>query len=64
VLAIPFILAINLPVRAYETGDMKWFWLALAVTVGYAVFCFISYILLAGKRRFAKASQIWHTSDE
>lgn len=59
-LAIPFILSINLPVRAYETGNMLYFWLALAVAFAYLVFVFISYLLLARDRAFASAGKVWH----
>lgn len=60
VLAIPFILSINLPVRAYETGNMLYFWLALGVALGYLAFVAISYLLLAKKRAFASAGLVWH----
>jgi glutamate:Na+ symporter, ESS family len=59
-LAIPFILSINLPVRAYETGNMLYFWLALGVAFLYLVFVAVSYLLLAKKRAFASAGQVWH----
>jgi glutamate:Na+ symporter, ESS family len=62
VLAIPFILSINLPVRAYETGDMLYFWIALGVAFAYLLFAFVAYLLLARKRAFASASQVWHRS--
>ncbi|MFW6289201.1 MAG: sodium:glutamate symporter, partial [Spirochaetota bacterium] len=60
VLAIPFILSINLPVRAYETGDMLYFWLALGVAALYLAITFVAYLFLAKKRAFASASQVWH----
>jgi ESS family glutamate:Na+ symporter len=60
VLAIPFILSINLPVRAYETGEMGFFWLALGIALLYLAFTFIAYLFLAKKRAFASASQVWH----
>ncbi len=60
ILAIPFILSINLPVRAYETGDMLYFWLALGIAALYLAFTFIAYLFLAKKRAFASASQVWH----
>ncbi|HKJ84514.1 MAG TPA: sodium:glutamate symporter, partial [Spirochaetia bacterium] len=60
VLAIPFILSINLPVRAYETGDMLYFWLALGIAALYLAFTFVAYLFLAKKRAFASASQVWH----
>ena len=63
VLAIPFILSINLPVRAFESGDMRYFWLALAVAGAYLLFVIISYLLLARGRAFANAGQVWHRDD-
>jgi ESS family glutamate:Na+ symporter len=60
VLAIPFILSINLPVRAYETGNMLFFWLALGVALAYLLFVFISYLVLARGRAFASGGQVWH----
>ncbi|TVQ96490.1 MAG: sodium:glutamate symporter [Spirochaetaceae bacterium] len=59
VLAIPFILSINLPVRAFITGNMVFFWIALAVSLGYLLFTVISYFLLCGRRAVAKPSQVW-----
>ena len=50
--------------RAYETGDMKYFWMALGVSLAYLAFVAISYVLLAKGRAFAKASQIWHQDDD
>lgn len=61
VLAIPFILSINLPVSAYETGDMLYFWLALGVALAYLLFVFIAYLGLAKNRAFARAREVWHT---
>lgn len=63
VLAIPFILSINLPVRAYETGDMLYFWLALGIAAAYLLFVFIAYLILARGRAFASASQVWHKDE-
>ncbi|MBU8912710.1 MAG: sodium:glutamate symporter, partial [Spirochaetales bacterium] len=60
VLAIPFILSINLPVRAFETGNMLYFWLALGVGLAYLLFVFVSYLLLARGRAFASSGQVWH----
>ncbi len=59
VLAIPFILSINLPVRAFITGNMVFFWIALAVSLGYLLFTVISYFLLCGRRAVARPSQVW-----
>ena len=58
-LAIPFILAINLPVYAHTTGNMLYFWLAMLVAAAYLVFSFIGFVLIAKKRAFAKAKEVW-----
>ncbi len=58
-LAIPFILSINLPVRAFITGNMLFFWIAVAVSVGYLLFVFISYVLLSRARAFARPASLW-----
>lgn len=62
--AIPFILSINLPVRAFATGDMSFFWLGLLIAVAYLLFCFIAYLFIAKKRAFAKASAVWHPEED
>jgi hypothetical protein len=58
-LAIPFILSINLPVRAFVTGDPFYFWLAVAVSAGYLLFVFISYLFLARGKAFKRAGEVW-----
>ncbi|MFW5683976.1 MAG: sodium:glutamate symporter [Spirochaetota bacterium] len=63
-LAIPFILSINLPVSAFETGNMLYFWLALGVAAAYLIFVFVSYLFLAKGRAFASANQVWHKDAE
>lgn len=64
VFAIPFILSINLPVRAFETGNMRFFWLALGVVILYLAATLVAYLLLAKKRAFASADKIWHKEAE
>ena len=59
VLAIPFILILNLPARGYETGNTIFYWLTLLAFAGYTVFVLISYRLLAGKRAF-RGSSLWY----
>lgn len=62
VLVIPLILSISFPLRTYVTGNMTYFWVALGISVAYLIFVFVSYILIAKKRAFAKASEVWlHT---
>ena len=59
VLAIPFILAINLPAYAATTGNMMYFWAGLGVSVAYALFTFIAFLFIAKKRAFASKKSVW-----
>jgi ESS family glutamate:Na+ symporter len=59
VFAIPLILSINLPVRSFVTGDPFYFWLAVAVSAGYLLFFFISYLFLARGKAFKRAGEVW-----
>jgi hypothetical protein len=56
VLAIPFILTINLPAKAYTTGSMTPFWIFMGIAVAYQIFVTVIYLILARKRRFAMPS--------
>lgn len=56
VLAIPFILAINLPAKAYTSGSMVSYWIFMAIAAGYMLFVLVVYLILARKRRFASPS--------
>jgi len=53
VLAIPFILTINLPAKAYTSGSMTPFWIFVLIALGYLIFVVVVYWILARKRRFA-----------
>ncbi len=59
VLAIPFILSINLPAKAGATGNMAYFWAMMGVSAAYFAYVLISYGLLAGRKRFAKPGRLW-----
>jgi ESS family glutamate:Na+ symporter len=59
VFAIPFILSISLPVRAFVTGNMAFFWMAFAIAAGYFVFVFVSYLVLAKDKAFAGPRHVW-----
>jgi ESS family glutamate:Na+ symporter len=58
-LAIPFILAINLPAKAGQTGDMSLFWLMVLISGIYLVLSLAAYFLLAGKRSIKQAASLW-----
>jgi len=60
IIVIPFILSINLPAKAYMTGDMSYFWLMMAIAAGYLAYVLIAYVLLARKKSFAKPGQLWY----
>lgn len=64
VLAIPFILSINLPVRAFVTGDMAYFWLAVGVSLAYLLFVVISYFALVRGRGVKRPSHMWLFEEE
>ena len=62
-LVIPLILSISFPVRTFVTGNMTYFWVALAISLAYLIFAFVSYLVIAKGRAFAKASDVWLHSE-
>jgi glutamate:Na+ symporter, ESS family len=58
-LAIPFILAINLPAKAGQTGNMALFWTMVVIAAIYLLVTMGSYLLLARKKSFRDAAQVW-----
>lgn len=60
VMAIPFILAINLPARAGQTGDMVPFWMMVSLSGIYLAVTLGMYVFLARRRTLAQAGKIWH----
>lgn len=64
ILAIPFILAINLPAYASTQNNMPLFWLAVLVSFVYMVVMFIAFLVLSKGRAFKKASTIWLRQDK
>lgn len=59
-LAIPYVLTMNLPLHTYVTGDYKWFWLAILVNIAYLVFTGIFFFKYAGKKSFIHKSTLWY----
>lgn len=57
--AIPFILSINLPAKAGQTGDMGYFWLMIAVAAAYLLVNVLAFFLVAGRRAFARPGTLW-----
>ncbi len=60
VLAIPMLLLINLPIQWYTTGNITYLWICIGGFAVYLVFSIVTYVLLAGKRRFARFGQLWY----
>lgn len=62
-MAIPMILLLNQPINYYLTGNATYLWITFIGFGGYIVFSLVAYILLAGKRAFAKFGKIWYTEE-
>lgn len=58
-LAIPFILAINLPAYSVTTGNPLYFWLAMGISVAYSVFVLIAYKVISKRRAMQNPSTLW-----
>ncbi len=58
-LMIPFILAINLPVKAGLTGSMGPFWTMIGISIGYIIFTTIAFAVLAKGKAFKKPASMW-----
>ncbi len=63
-MAIPFILAINLPAYSASEGNSLYFWLAVAVSVSYVIFCGISFLVISRRRGLKSPSAIWLPEDK
>ncbi|HUX14188.1 MAG TPA: sodium:glutamate symporter [Spirochaetia bacterium] len=59
VLAIPFILSINLPAYSATTGNMNYFLYAVLVSVGYLIFSVLSFLFISRSRAFKAANHVW-----
>lgn len=59
VAAIPLILAINFPAKAYATGDMRWFAAGAAVAFAYVIATLLWYVLVAKKKAFTRSALVW-----
>ncbi|HWP68407.1 MAG TPA: sodium:glutamate symporter [Rectinemataceae bacterium] len=60
ILAVPFILSINLPAKAYVTGSMSYYWIMIGVAALYLLYVLATYMVLAKKKSFAKPKQLWY----
>jgi len=58
---IPFIVTINFPSKAFQTGDPKWMYMSLAVVAAYVLFILISIFLISGRKLLTGKRIIWNT---
>lgn len=58
-LAIPFILNINLPAQAGGAAGMAPFWRMVLLSAGYIVYCFIAYVAVAKRNALAQPTRWW-----
>jgi ESS family glutamate:Na+ symporter len=58
-LAIPFILAINLPAQAGMLGTLGPFWTMVLISVAYLVYTLVAYALVAKERTLRHPLQFW-----
>ena len=63
-LAIPFIMSVNLPAFSVTRNKPYLFWVAVAISAFYLLASFVSYLVIAKKRSFAKAGQLFYTEEE
>jgi ESS family glutamate:Na+ symporter len=59
-LAIPFILSINLPAYSVTNNNPLLFWLAVAVSAAYLLFVAVAFLLISKRRAVHKANHIWY----
>jgi len=59
-LAIPFILSINLPAYSVTNNNPQLFWLAVAVSAAYLLFVAVAFLLISKRRAVHKANHIWY----
>ncbi|HON14336.1 MAG TPA: sodium:glutamate symporter, partial [Treponema sp.] len=59
-LAIPFILAINLPAQAAIQGTMVPYWIMMGISGLYLMYVLITYGILARKKSLATPGVLWH----
>lgn len=58
-LAIPFILAINLPAQAAVQGTMVPYWIMMGISAAYLLYVLLTYGILAKKKALAKPFTLW-----
>lgn len=63
-LAIPFIMSVNLPAFSVTRNKPYLFWVAVAISAFYLLASFVSYLVIAKKRAFAQKGKLFYTEGE
>jgi ESS family glutamate:Na+ symporter len=62
--AIPIILTVNLPAKTFVTGDNKYLFIALGVSVIYLIAFLICYTVMANKKAWKDKSKFFYVSKD
>ena len=63
ILAIPFIMSVNLPAFSITRNQPSLFWIAVGISAFYMIASFIAYLIIAKKRSFANAGKLFYTDE-
>ncbi len=63
VLAIPFIMSVNLPAFSVTRNNPSLFWAAVGISAFYVLASFVSYLIIARKKAFSQASKLFYTEE-
>ncbi|HKM08042.1 MAG TPA: sodium:glutamate symporter [Sphaerochaeta sp.] len=64
VLAIPFIMSVNLPAFSVTRNQPALFWVAVGISAFYMIASFVGYLIIAKKRSFAQAGKFFYKVEE
>lgn len=59
ILAIPFILIIDLPLYSYTRNDPALFWLAVLISSAYLIFVLAAYAIISRRRSIMAPNKLW-----
>jgi len=59
-LAIPFVLSINLPAYSVTRDNPLYFWAALAISVTYLIFVTVSFLIISKRRAVNQPKSLWY----
>jgi ESS family glutamate:Na+ symporter len=62
-LAVPFILSINLPAYSITRENPLYFWAALAISTAYLLFVAISFLIISKRRAVNQPRALWYRQE-